>query len=80
MQGTFVDGNRPKTKKALREALQSTPESVTLEATSLFGNEYHGPVTSAPVGTYSIVGPDPHTSRKWYGQITVLPTRKVKLS
>ena len=50
-----------------------------LEATSLFGGEYDGPLLAAPPGVYYIVGPDPYTSRKWYGQITAGP-RGVKLS
>ena len=68
MQGVFVNGSRPKSKKAVREAVQAG-EYVTLEATSVFGNEYGGSVTNAPDGVYYFVGPDPHTSRKFYGQV-----------
>ena len=71
MQGTFVNDERPRTKKALREAIMHFPEKVRLEATSLFGGEYDGPLAFAPPGTYYVVGPDPYTSRKWYGQIKV---------
>jgi len=42
-----------------------------LEATSMFGNEYDGPVANAPEGRYTFVGPDPYTSRKFYGTLTI---------
>jgi hypothetical protein len=71
MQGTFVNMHRPATKKALKTAIAEDPGSVVLEATSMFGNEYGGPVVNAPDGNYFVVGPDPYTSRKWYGKITV---------
>jgi hypothetical protein len=71
MQGIFLAGHaRPKSKKVVREAIQAG-DPVYLEATSLFGNEYEGSVYDAPNGTYYIVGPDPYTSRKFYGQVVV---------
>jgi hypothetical protein len=78
MQGAYINVNdqfgelktiRPKTKKALKEAIDSDPDSVYLQATSVFGNEYDGGVTDAPNGTYYVVGPDPYNSRKWYAQV-----------
>jgi hypothetical protein len=66
MQGIFINHNRPKSKKEIKE---SNPSTVSLEATSLFGNEYGGPITDAPDGTYTFVGPDPYNSRKFYGTI-----------
>lgn len=69
MQGTFNQyGQRFKTKKALREAVQED-EYVLLEATSMFGDEFTGPLGAAPEGEYYIVGPDPYTDRRWYAQI-----------
>ena len=65
-QGIYVNGSRPKSKK---EVKQADPGTVTLEATSMFGNEYSGSIVDAPDGTYTFVGPDPHTSRKFYGNI-----------
>ena len=59
---------RMATKKALRETV-SAGEWVALEATSMFGDEYGGPLDDAPDGTYTVVGPDPH-NRKWYATIT----------
>ncbi len=67
-QGVFP---RFPTKKAMKEAIASDPSSVSLEATSVFGNEYGGLVSEAPDGTYTVVGPDPYTNRKWYANIVV---------
>lgn len=69
MQGVYVDFERADTKKALSAAVAEDPTRVTLEATSFFGNEYDGPLSGAPDGTYSVVGPDPQVSRKWYATI-----------
>lgn len=71
MQGLFLDGKRPLSKKAIKEAVANDPSRVSLEATSFFGNEYDGPVSGAPQGTYTFVGPNPYTSRKFYGNIIV---------
>ena len=68
MQGIFIAGSRPKTKKAIREAIASG-KRVSLEGTSMLGNEYSGPVSDAPDGIYYFVGPCPYTARKFYGQI-----------
>ena len=77
MQGIFLAGRtRPKSKRAVREAL-AAGDPVYLEATSLFGNEYEGSIYDAPNGTYYIVGPDPYTSRKFYGQVIVTTDRVV---
>lgn len=70
MQGIFINGERPKSKKAVREAI-ANGESVRIEATSWHGNEYDGPVTSAPIGQIAFVGPDPFTKRNFYGTIVV---------
>lgn len=73
MQGLYVNRIRPKSKAAVKRALADQPsgESVQLEATSVFGNEYDGLLSDAPDGRYTFVGPDPYTSRKFYGTITV---------
>lgn len=70
MQGIFVGGKRPKSKKEVKEAIAADPSKVRVEATSLFGNEYDGPVSGIVAGaSITFVGPDPHTSRKFYGTI-----------
>lgn len=70
MYGIFLNMDRPRSKKAIKEAVSSGHPAVNLEATSMFGNEYDGPLRTAPDGTYTFVGPDPYTSRKFYGTIT----------
>jgi hypothetical protein len=71
MQGCFVNGARPRYKKELKAAVAEAPGSVSIEATSWFGNEYGGPLSGAPDGRYAIVGPDPERLRNWYATITV---------
>lgn len=69
-QGIYVNGRRPTSKKAIKAAAEIGDE-VWIEATSVFGNEYDGEATSLPEGqTVYFVGPDPYTSRKFYGTIT----------
>lgn len=79
MQGIYLKGyKRPTSKKAVKEAI-ANGEGVVLEATSMFGNEYDGPIADAPDGQYHFVGPDPHTKRNFYGTITKTGTTiKVK--
>ena len=69
MQGLFIDGSRPKSKKAVREAIADNPARVSLEATSIFGNEYDGPASDMPLGQIYFVGPDPSRKRNFYGQL-----------
>jgi hypothetical protein len=71
MQGIWIRGVRPTSKKQIKERIAEGGEGVNLEATSWFGNEYDGPVNEAPVGEYHFVGPDPHTKRNFYGTIVV---------
>lgn len=71
MQGIYVGGSRAKTKKALKEAVAQDPSSVRLEATSVFGNEYDGPLDEAPDGQYYVVGPDPYNKRNWYATLRI---------
>ena len=64
-------------RAAVRDAMERWGQTVVpagvwvaLEATSMFGDEYGGPLDDAPDGTYTVVGPDPHRDRKWYATIT----------
>lgn len=75
-QGIFIQGDRglrrPTSKKEVKELVASDPASVLLERTAWIGNSEHdGPVSEAPEGSYHFVGPDPYTSRKFYGTVTV---------
>lgn len=43
---------------------------ITIEATSMFGNEYGGSLADMPETTkVTFVGPDPYTKRNFYGNI-----------
>lgn len=84
MQGIYIHGSRPKSKKQIKEAVKEAGQegafalhSIRLEATSIFGNEYDGPLDQAPLGDYYFVGPDPYTKRNFYGRITVHADRIV---
>lgn len=68
--GIFLNFSRPKSKKAVKEAVAADPSKVRIECTSLFG-DYDGSVSEAPDGTYTFVGPDPSRDRKFYGNIIV---------
>ena len=71
MQGIFILGLRPKSKKIIKESVAADPSRVRLEGTSMFGGDYDGPVSEAPNGTYNFVGPDPYRDRRFYGNIVV---------
>jgi hypothetical protein len=74
MQGIFINGRRPKSKKEIKEVISHSPAAVRLEATSLFGDEYDGPVSDAiPGSKFTFVGPDPYNKRNFYGTITIKP-------
>lgn len=68
-----ADYTRFPSKKAMKDAIATA----SLEATSVFGNEYDGPVSAAPAGDYFVVGPDPYKSRKWFAHITIKADGKV---
>ena len=64
----FVDGRKPPTKKALREAVAAQPHVVTFMDTSAFANRGTigiDDLTPADV----IVGPDVYTARNWYANV-----------
>lgn len=70
MQGIRVDGHRPNSKKAVKEAIAADPTQVFIERTSEFGDEYEGTADELPQGKkVNFVGPDPFKSRKFYGTI-----------
>lgn len=71
MQGIFINGRRPRSKKEIKETVASDPTLVSVEATSVFGDEYGGPLKDAPPGDITFVGPDPYIKRSFYGRITV---------
>lgn len=70
--GAKIRGQRPKTKKQLKEALRDDPESVTLDNTAIHG-EFAGCTHRGDLLPNKfdevVVGPDPYTDRKWYAQV-----------
>lgn len=68
--GIFVNGTRPKSKKAIKEAVKDGSR-IRLENTALLGNGYDGDINDAPNGRYDFVGPDPYTKRVFYGNIWI---------
>jgi hypothetical protein len=67
MQGIFIKGQRPKSKKAIKTA---DAADISIEGTSMFGGDYDGPALEAPEGkSISFVGPDPYTKRSFYGTL-----------
>lgn len=81
--GALIKGQNVKSKKALREALATSPETVTFYATGLGepeqikGDEL--PARLADGDKLTAVGPDPYTERRWYAQIE-LNTRTYKIT
>jgi hypothetical protein len=82
MQGVWVDGKRPNSKKEVKAACADKPDRVRLEATSIFGDEYDGFVSDLPdeFRTITFVGPDPFTNRKFYGNIQRGKTGEIKVT
>ncbi|MFJ1700443.1 hypothetical protein ACIOHC_36230 [Streptomyces sp. NPDC088252] len=75
--GAYIDGERPKTKKALTDALANNPGSVRFDRTSpLDGSDGKAIAGDAipETDTLTVTGPDPYTSRKWYASVKRTPT------
>ena len=72
MQGIYINNERPKFKKDVKTYIEEGQDlaGIVIEATSMFGNEFGGRLSEAEAtsnyGPFYIVGPNPHTSRKWY--------------
>jgi hypothetical protein len=82
--GAYIGGGRPRTKKALKEALLTDPTSVYFDGTGVFRvtdgyrTGYRG--NEIPEGvTLSVTGPNPYMSRKWWASIT-FTNGKVKVT
>lgn len=69
--GIFVEGRRPKSKKAIKEAIANGHvQRVVIECTSLFGG-FSGSIADMSVGqTVTFVGPCPYTARNFFGTLT----------
>ena len=63
----YVNGQKPKTKKALREAVASG-QDVVFTDTGFVNNK--GTLTADQLSPSDvIVGPDAHTARNWYANV-----------
>jgi hypothetical protein len=81
MQGLFVNGRRPRSKAEVKRVAAATPERLRVEATSYFGNEWEGYADKLPVGlVVRFVGPEPSTSRKFYGTLTRLSDGRLRVA
>lgn len=71
------------TKKALKALIASDPAEVRIYSTDAFGPNYRKEWNSdnLVVGDkYTVTGPNPYTSRKWYATIEKLPNGTIKVS
>ena len=67
--GIFINGIRPVSKKAIKEALLNDPASVYVESTHMFSEMGFSERVAPGMTEITFAGPDPYTSRKFYGQI-----------
>lgn len=77
--GAYVNGERPKTKTALRLAVMQQG-SVVFDHTEAFGPNAGSSTTveQLPVGvTLVVTGPCPYTKRNWYANVTRTSDGKV---
>lgn len=74
--------NRPKTKKALKEAIAAGTEIVRFDKTAIdFDGAGYLVTGDLTWGTkLSVVGPDPYTKRDWYATVELLANGKVRVS
>lgn len=81
--GAWVNGERPRTKKALRDALTKAPATVLLESTAAvgahIGKTFQG--GEVPDGVrLNVAGPDPYSARNWFANVTRGRDGKPRLS
>jgi hypothetical protein len=67
MQGLWVDGERPLTKKQVIDAVESGNHKVEIEELQFFGSWFSGDIADMQDGDISgCVGPDPFIARDWF--------------
>ena len=80
-QGIYIGDRRPRSKKEVKERVALNAADVYIQATSAFGGEYDGLVSEMPFNQIVFfVGPDPYTSRKFYGQIVRTEEKGIKVT
>lgn len=70
-------------KAALKRAVLQDPSDVLFYSTEMFsreGEEVRASELTAAQGTLYVCGPDPYTSRKYYGQASRTPAGAVRVS
>lgn len=68
------------TKAALKRAIQENPANVYLYPTSDFAGD-PGTVDILEKGVkYSVTGPNPYISRKWYATVEITQSGQIKVS
>jgi hypothetical protein len=78
--GVKINGQDPKSKKAIKEAMATAPETVEFYATSKFqGFWARGDNLVLDGAKLGIVGPCPFKSRKFYGTVEWTP-KGIKIS
>jgi len=73
------DGSDIPTKKALKDAIAANPSEVELYETTM-GNDgivWQGDDLATNDVKYTVTGPNPYTSRKWYATVERLPSGKI---
>lgn len=66
------------TKAALKRSVENLPDNTVLYDTSEFSVKEERTISNLTVGVkYSVVGPNPYTSRKWYATVEKLPNGKI---
>ena len=73
--GAYVDGDRCKTKTALKRALKEAPETVRFDVTAAVGEHAGKPDivgNEIPADAkLSVCGPDPYTARNWWASVSI---------
>lgn len=69
--GVYVEGERPRSKSALKRAIQADVRSVVIEDTDSYGLAPEIEATEIEEGQeYEVCGPDPYSDRRWTATIT----------
>lgn len=66
------DGNRFKSKNALKKAIANNPSEVMFDITDMFHEGLASPLCadSLPEGVaVQVAGPDPYTKRSWFARV-----------
>lgn len=69
------------TKAALKRAVKDFPDNTVLYDTSELSPKSERTMSNLDIGVkYSVVGPNPYTSRKWYATVEKLANGTIRVS